>query len=454
MSAKFPITDTTLSWMALVLSERFGHTWNLSFSGRGLRLNLDGAAGFIEFDCIFEGFTEASSDHAFTTWDAEAEGWHSALGTPIPAPGVSELPKKLIDIGEVGYIVHYDIFGLMYWMLARVEEIDRGGLDCYERFPASASHAYRFNYLNRPVVDEWINVLAQVVKRQWPNVELKMHMFSIVLSHDVDRPSRFGFANTWNFVRRSLGDFARGDILSVLSAPLIKVSSRKRLHHLDPFNTFDWIMDQSEKINVQSTFYFICKHDNLDVNGEYLIEDRAIRNLLCRIHSRGHLIGLHPSFYSYTDQGVLEYELNKLRVVCEQEGIRQNEWGARMHYLRWKQPTTLRLLAGAGISHDSTLTYADSPGFRCGTCFEYPGFDAQLSESLAIRVRPLIAMEASVISNKYLGFKPHHAHSALAELMTKCRMLGGQFSLLWHNSELLKKSPNRETYKLLLDASL
>lgn len=55
-----------------------------------------------------------------------------------------------------------------------------------------------------------------------------------------------------------------------------------------------------------------------------------------------------------------------------------------MHYLRWGHPTTLQAWNDAGMDYDSTLGYADSPGFRCGTCFEYPAFNPITQQQLAI----------------------------------------------------------------------
>lgn len=40
------------------------------------------------------------------------------------------------------------------------------------------------------------------------------------------------------------------------------------------------------------------------------------------------------------------------------QGIQQAEWGGRMHYLRWKTPTTLYGWEQAGMTYDSTLSYA------------------------------------------------------------------------------------------------
>lgn len=46
--------------------------------------------------------------------------------------------------------------------------------------------------------------------------------------------------------------------------------------------------------------------------------------------------------------------------------------------------------------------YIDSTRFRCGTCFEYPAFNPLTTEILKIRIRPLIAMECTIIADRYM----------------------------------------------------
>jgi len=118
-----------------------------------------------------------------------------------------------------------------------------------------------------------------------------------------------------------------------------------------------------------------------------------------------------------------------------------------MHYLRWQQPTTLRAWADAGMNYDSTLGYADRPGFRCGTCHEYPAFDPVAQEQLPLRVRPLVVMECSVMAEKYLGLGATElAVEKILEIKNRCIMVGGYFTLLWHNSEF-QKSTAYEIYQ-------
>ena len=56
-----------------------------------------------------------------------------------------------------------------------------------------------------------------------------------------------------------------------------------------------------------------------------------------------------------------------LRRVLAAEGIDQPQLGGRQHFLRWETPTTARLWDDQGLDDDSTLSFADRPGFCCCT---------------------------------------------------------------------------------------
>lgn len=147
---------------------------------------------------------------------------------------------------------------------------------------------------------------------------------------------------------------------------------------------------------------------------------------------------------------LIKQEADRLRIACKTAGVEQEEFGGRMHYLRWEQPTTLQAWEDAGMAYDTTLSYADRPGFRCGTCLEYPAFNAASQQQLNIRVRPLISMECSVIADRYmnLGYTPEALEKFL-ELKQKCRAVNGCFALLWHNSHFANQE-DFEMYKQVL----
>lgn len=313
-------------------------------------------------------FTSRARIFPCGSWDAAA-GFTPVLGEPLPTPGMPHPPTRLVESTEHGDVtVHYDILGLTYWMLTRLEEIGRTDLDEHDRFPATSSHAYQHGYLERPIVDEWLDLLGQVIKKQWPSIELKTHEFSMKVSHDVDVPSLYAF-KSWPRIARIMAGhlLKRRDIKAFFTAPYVKLATRGRLHPADPCNTFEWLMDVSDANRLTSAFYFICGHTDPRRDADYDPEHPMIRQLMRRIHQRGHEIGLHPSFNTYQRPELIAEEARRLRRIMAEEGIEQTAIGGRMHYLRWETPTTLNAWNDAGMRYDSTLGYADRPGFRCGT---------------------------------------------------------------------------------------
>lgn len=432
-------TPASVAWLQTTLHERFGLAFSLQpqADGRCIALHLPGDARCITLALDGATFTRSDSDLPCFQWNAPDEGWHTALEPVLPAPGASTLLAPLIEPSAQGWRVHYDILGLTYWMLTREEEVGRTDLDNHGRFPATSSHAYKHGYLERPIVDEWLYVLGQVIQRTWPGIELRRHTFSMKVSHDVDSPSRYGFRSWRGVVRAMAGDILkRRDLGAALRAPWIWLNTGDRLHPADPANTFDWIMDVSERHGLTSAFYFICGRTAPQLDADYEPEHPAIRALMRHIHQRAHEIGLHPSYDTYQTPSSLVAEAKRLRAVAESEGIRQIEWGGRMHFLRWEHPTTLRAWDEAGMDYDSTLSYADRSGFRCGTCFEYPAFDSVAQKMLKLRVRPLVAMECTVMEPSYMGLGAGEAAFAkFKQLKDACKAVEGSFTLLWHNSQ-------------------
>ena len=209
-------------------------------------------------------------------------------------------------------------------------------------------------------------------------------------------------------------------------------------------------MDTSEAAGIRSAFYFICGRTNPRRDAQYEPEHPAIRHLMRRIHKRGHEIGLHPSYDTCAHPERIACEGQRLQRICQEEGVDQTQWGGRMHFLRWQWPTTAYGWEQAGFQYDSTLSYADRPGFRCGTCHPYSMFDPVSQRSLHLIQRPLIAMECSVIEPRYLGLGYGHASLALFQrLKQHCHAVGGLFTLLWHNNHLTTSS-DRDLYRDLL----
>ncbi len=331
-----------------------------------------------------------------------------------------------------------DVFASAFFMLTRCEEHIIKERDPYGRFPMEASLAFREGFLLRPIINEYLEIFWHQLVSLWPGLQRKPRQFKTVLSHDVDYPfSQLGI----DFSRLLLSCGA--DILKRRSPELALKrfnawqAVNKGDYRQDFYYTFDRLMDISEKNNLKSAFYFMTACTDPDHEQPYDISHPYLRRLLRDIADRDHEIGLHPSFGTYQDARQTKAEFHHLLKVCAGEGIRQDIWGGRQHFLRWQAATTWRNWSEAGLNYDSTLTFPEHAGFRCGTCFDYPVYDLKQRRGMSLMERPLIVMEESVIRQDLMGLKGSDIFDFINCLKQTCRKYNGDFTLLWHNSTLV-----------------
>lgn len=446
--------DKINCWLSLILKERFEVDFNIVREDNCLTLSLNGLDGKIIFDRLDSSFYEFSNTDKVKCkkWKASSEGFLGIIDDSIFMPyGEGDMSFPLFEWESLKSCkVHYDILGLVYWVMNRLEEIDNSKLDRFGRFDVNKSHAYIYGYLDRPIVDEWFDILKQIINRVWPAVKLKSTNFSFHISHDVDRPSRYQFKDNLGWMKSIYSDLKNGYIRDIFISPFIKWGKREVLNPRDPYNTFDWIIDISKKLGIKNSFYFISGGNTI-YDADYSLDDKPILSLLKKIHNNGHEIGLHPSFDSYMDEEKLKQEFIYLKNTCEGVGIKQDTWGGRMHYLRWNHPETLRIWNNAGLKYDSTLGYATSIGFRCGTCHPFTTFNPVTCEILNIQEIPLIFMERMLVQDIVLSDVDEKIIiQEISNLIDTVRRVGGCFTFLWHNSNLRSTSAKR-IYKNILE---
>jgi hypothetical protein len=432
------LSSQAIVWISKILSNRIGNEVLIQRNDdKSYSFCLANNQGKIIFDSLVKDFINPDVLIDFTKWDSIKEGIPSILELPIPAPGYKILNEPLIEKKENIIYFHYDLLGLIYWSLARVEEYKVGLFDKHNRFPVHLAHSKIYNYLDRPIVDEWIEILKHVILLQWPNVVFKKYDFNLILSHDVDRPFLYFNLSFKKLIRICVGDIIKRRNLFKACVRLYKwymVNFRKHFA-LDPFYTFDFIMEEAEKKNLTCMFYFISGNSNNNYDADYKITDKNIIDLIKKIQQRGHLIGLHPSYETYLDPNLIKSELNQLDKTCQSIGLKNSYWESRMHYLRFSIKYTCKFLSTSGISRDSTLNFAEESGFRCGTCFDYIFFDHLTQSELNILERPLIVMDNNFISTSH-KFNIKNGINNAKILKERCRKVSGNFTILWHNSEL------------------
>jgi hypothetical protein len=195
----------------------------------------------------------------------------------------------------------------------------------------------------------------------------------------------------------------------------------------DPYDTFDFLMDVSEANNLISHFYFIPGIIS-EEDVRYNINDPRVVNTIRKIIERGHKVGLHGTYGGYKNSDRFQEELKRLKNIYPaiQDG--------RQHYLRFSNPETWQIWDDMGLKFDGTIGYEYDCGFRAGVCYEYPVFNILTRKKLNLVEQPLIFMEASM-RDKYPAEEDFM--NKLNHLVNTVKKYHGNFSFLWHNSNIL-----------------
>jgi hypothetical protein len=435
----------------VVLSEWLGLDWRLRVEDRrDVRITLDGDAGSRQA-VVPEGL--------FAT---DPRDWLTAASLPRapltgrrgPAPRLPILygadpaaPSLLEEEGE-GLRVGVDVFGGAFFMLTRYEEVALGVRDAYGRFPATASVAHREGFLGVPIADAYAALLWTALQRLWPRLERRRREPRLSLTHDVDHPLAFLGRSV---PRQLAGDAIVRRDFRLAGRRVRSWAARGRADYRhDPYNTFDFLMEVSERHGIASAFYFLATKDATSLDGFYTLEHPWIRSLITRIHERGHEIGFHAGFHTYRDAERTDEEFRRLLAVAGELGVSQRLWGGRQHYLRWENPSTWSNWDRAGLDYDSTLGFADRVGFRVGTCHEFRTFHLRERRPLNLRERPLHVMDRTLFDYMKLG--PEAALDAVLDVARACRRADGTLTMLWHNSAL-PTAHQRRWYEAMIAAA-
>lgn len=357
--------------------------------------------------------------------------------------------NKVESLTELGI----DVFGSLFFLMSRYEEAVTLSRDFHGRFVAADSVVPVSVIASRAIGNELIELLWELLMRSFPFLKRKSRCFRVIPSHDIDHPSYYA-GRHWMGVTKSTLKLAYNerDVLLPLNHLYGAGMRYFENYGMDPWQTHEWIMNQSEGIGTRSAFHYIPEVTDAKMDWGLDLFHPQVKGQIKRIHERGHEIGLHPGYLTMENPRMIESGASKLRRLFDELGVRQNEIGGRQHFLRWSTPLSAIAWQQAGLQYDSSLGYAELAGFRCGLCYEYPLYDLYAREPLELRERPLVLMECSVIDKRYEGLgHDAQAFDRMSALKAECRKYHGDFTILWHNHRFTDRR-ERRLYRAVLNA--
>lgn len=312
----------------------------------------------------------------------------------------------------------FDLFSGAFFLLSRMEE--QAGLpgDRYGRPLTGSIHAARKGYLHRPVVDEWLYLLADAWRHRDPRVPVLRRSYTHTATFDVDNGAMYLGREWW----RSLGSAAR-DLLHLRTARVRDRVSVLLGNRPDPYAVHGRFLDLVRNSGARPIVNFMAAprgvHDHaVPVQHPYM------RAVVAAVADHAE-VGLHPSFFSSERPELIAAEKQLLEAV-----LGRPVTSSRQHFLRLRLPDTIRQLAELGIRDEHSMGMHDRIGFRAGTCTPFPFYDLRAEKPMPLTMHPFAVMDSTLAYQLHLG--PAAAVAATKRMVDAVRAVEGTFISVWH----------------------
>lgn len=305
--------------------------------------------------------------------------------------------------------------------LSRWEETLPGPRDVHGRFAASQSVAARDNFLHRPIVDEYGLAFEQALQYLFPTWTAAERKLRVKVSHDADHVGiPFRWKNTLRYVTHYGTPLCAGrDLLGWMSD--VEPTDLRALRE---------IVLLSARCNLDPAVYWKGSPPGPRDSG-YDPRHPKVRRLIQWLCERGVESGVHAGYRTFRSPERLRREVAVLREVLGDQPL-----GGRQHYLRWCPETWIHW-ENCGLSYDSSVGFADRIGFRAGTCIPYRPWLLALNRQADLLEIPLLVMDRTLLESMKLTAT--EALAAVQDCLGRCRAVGGVFTILWHNNNLLDR---------------
>ena len=345
---------------------------------------------------------------------ASEAAWRLFAGEDVRAPRAGD--DGLVDFGD-GVA---DIVMSTFWHLSRWEERPGSTRDERGRFPAAAA-------LFDPeaaAADRLVERFRRIADAPRPGP------LTVALTHDIDTPWR------WSGARAVAGAAARAKAAAVARRPRelarelrgLAGLPRHRVRGTDPNWCFERICEIERSHGGASTYFVLAGHHHPADGAAPRVYERVRPAVVTQVLAQGDELGLHPSYTASEDVGLIAEERVRLEALAGGP-VR----GVRFHYLRHDAHTTLPELDRLGFAYDSSQGYADRPGMRAGLSHPYRPYDVAADRPLAMLELPLVAMDATLAEDRYLGLSADDGLQRAVATLEQAARAGGTVSILWHN---------------------
>lgn len=427
-----------ITWIENYINRRLKTNINLNFKNNNFILSTQNKKNKIIFNNLNYNFL-SNSNIEYQILDLKKENI-TYLDSSIPAPGFIGNPEEFIYIENEDIYISYDILGFFYWSLNRIEEVyaSSDSFDIHNRFIGKKSYAYKHNYHERPLIDEWFIFLQAIIFKILKIASGNKKTFKIIATSDIDMPFITSI-RFFPFIKSLFGDiFIRKNIFEPLRRFFQFIISLLTNGLIDPYKkNLLWMLEMSVKTQLQMELFFIPIHTSLIYDFNYDLNKKKYFKLLKKISNKNAVIGIHPGYETSKNNKLLIESARIFNAILKRLQKYDYNLIARQHYLRCEYPNILRDYEDIGIKDDFSMGYADICGFRSSTSHTYKMFDHLNDREINVTVHPLVIMDTTLFDKSYMSYKKNQeAIRYIKKIKNNVFKVNGDFTFLFHNSNL------------------
>lgn len=389
---------------------------------QGVRINYSDTSIEGSIHIIPNGFL---SETSVSPLEPQVGKWK---GVPTLFPTDSEIP--------------FDIFSAVFYLLSRYEEYTSDKKDKYGRFEGKSSIAYKNNFLHLPLINIWADYLRELLNEKF-SANIKPVPYKYISTIDIDHVFYYKYKPLLRNILGGLKQLIKGDLENVITRAKTILGNVK-----DPNGVYEWLESEHEKTDTNPIFFFLIGDGKPPYDPQPIYHKKEVEEVITAI-SEKHTVGIHPSYHSLNNVGIIEKEKQRLEKLSGKTVSH-----SRQHYLRFSLPETYRTLINCGITNEYSMGYADVVGFRASIASAFTWFDLEKNEETNLTVHPFAVMDVSL--KNYMGLSPEQSIEKMEELNAPVKKHGGTFMSLWHNESMSEHGEWknwRKVYQLLLTFS-
>ena len=352
----------------------------------------------------------------------------------------------------------FDVFAAIFYLISRYEEYLPHQKDMYGRYAHTNALAYKYNFLDKPLVNVWIKDLLKRLSTVYrlPSTESVAELttynlqlttsssaFSFTPTYDIDIAFEYNHQSIIKNIGGFFKDLLKADIEKVIERATVYSGTKQ-----DPFDTYQWLDTLHQEHHLAPIYFFLLANKKGIYDKNIPPTKKAMQQLVQQ-HAATYSVGIHPSWQSGDNELLVKVELESIKKITNKPcNI------SRQHYIRLTLPDTYRILIQNGITQDHSMGYGSINGFRASVASPFYWYDLDKEAVTSLKLYPFCYMDANSFFEQHLSAE--EAGEELQYYHDTVKEVGGQLITIFHNHFLTKQpqwKPWREMYLRFLEGN-